>query len=265
MLLSEKILMLRKKQGWSQEEFAEKLGVSRQSVSKWESASASPDISKLVEIADIFGVSTDYLLKDSDNPVPVSDNTKTLSLKDAQGFIEDKSTAGNKTALGVLMCILAPVLLIASSCSFMPKAAMPISLIILFALVCAAVIQFILTSQYLKKYKFLDEVDFTLEPAAQKYIQSEKRSYEKTATRGLIAGVLLCITSPVPLIISSFFDAGDDVYILLTSLLFVIVAAGVCILIHSGSKMSAFNQLLCEEDFSPRRTSLQSRLKRTKK
>lgn len=62
MLLSEKILMLRKKQGWSQEELAEKLGVSRQSVSKWESASASPDISKLVEIADIFEVSTDYLL-----------------------------------------------------------------------------------------------------------------------------------------------------------------------------------------------------------
>lgn len=72
MLLSEKILMLRKKQGWSQEELAEKLGVSRQSVSKWESASASPDISKLVEIADIFEVSTDYLLKDTDNPAPVS-------------------------------------------------------------------------------------------------------------------------------------------------------------------------------------------------
>ena len=77
MLLSEKILMLRKKQGWSQEELAEKLGVSRQSVSKWESASASPDISKLVEIADIFEVSTDYLLKDTDTPAPVSDSTKT--------------------------------------------------------------------------------------------------------------------------------------------------------------------------------------------
>ena len=253
MLLSEKILMLRKKHGWSQEELDEKLGVSRQSVSKWESASASPDISKLVEIADIFDVSTDYLLKDTDAPAPapVSDISKTLSLKEAQVFVEDKITAGNKTALGVLMCILAPVLLIASSCSFMPKAAMPISLVILFALVCAAVIQFILTSQYLKKYKFLDEVDFTLDPAAQKYIQTEKQSYEKTATRGLITGVLLCIISPVPLIVSSFFDASDNVYIQLTSLLLVIIASGVYILIHSGSKMSAFNQLLCEEDFSP--------------
>ena len=49
-----------------------------------------------------------------------------------------------------------------------------------------------------------------------------------------------------------FFDASDDVYILLTSLLLVIVAAGVYVLIRSGSKMSAFNQLLCEEDFSPK-------------
>ena len=190
--------------------------------------------------------------QDTDTPAPVSDSTKTLSLKEVQGFVDDKSTAGNKTALGVLLCILAPVLLISSSCSFMPKAAMPVALIILFALACAAVIQFILTSQYLKKYKFLDEAGFTLEPASQKYIQSEKQSYEKTATGGLITGVLLCIISPVPLIISSFFDASDDVYILLTSLLLVIVAAGVYVLIHSGSKMSAFNQLLCEEDFSPK-------------
>ena len=71
MLLSEKILMLRKKQGWSQEELAEKLGVSRQSVSKWESASASPDISKLVEIADIFEVSTDYLLTRREQEIPL--------------------------------------------------------------------------------------------------------------------------------------------------------------------------------------------------
>ena len=70
MLLSEKILMLRKKQGWSQEELAEKLGVSRQSVSKWESASASPDISKLVEIANIFEVSTDYLLTRREQEIP---------------------------------------------------------------------------------------------------------------------------------------------------------------------------------------------------
>ena len=49
MNLSEKIMMLRKKEGWSQEELAEKLNVSRQSVSKWESGQAKPDLDKIID------------------------------------------------------------------------------------------------------------------------------------------------------------------------------------------------------------------------
>ena len=64
MILADKIIDLRKKNGWSQEELAEKLGVSRQSVSKWESAMSTPDMGRIVEMSNIFGVSTDYLLKD---------------------------------------------------------------------------------------------------------------------------------------------------------------------------------------------------------
>lgn len=64
MILADKILNLRKSLGWSQEELAEKMNVSRQSVSKWESAAAIPDINRILELASIFGVTTDYLLKD---------------------------------------------------------------------------------------------------------------------------------------------------------------------------------------------------------
>lgn len=69
MNISEKILKLRKEKGLSQEAFAEKLGVSRQSVSKWESSGSLPDIDKIIAMSELFGVSTDYLLKDeaSDN------------------------------------------------------------------------------------------------------------------------------------------------------------------------------------------------------
>ena len=63
MAISDKIQNLRKENGLSQEAFAEKLGVSRQSVSKWESGAAMPDIDKIVSISETFGVSTDYLLK----------------------------------------------------------------------------------------------------------------------------------------------------------------------------------------------------------
>ena len=64
MILAEKIAEQRKKNGWSQEELAEKLSVSRQSVSKWESAQSVPDLNRVLKLAEIFGVTTDYLLKD---------------------------------------------------------------------------------------------------------------------------------------------------------------------------------------------------------
>ena len=64
MIFAEKVLALRRRNGWSQEELAEKAGVSRQSISKWESAASIPDIDKILVLARVFGVSTDYLLKD---------------------------------------------------------------------------------------------------------------------------------------------------------------------------------------------------------
>ena len=59
MILAEKIAALRKKNGWSQEDLAMELNVSRQSVSKWESAASIPDLDKILQLSRIFGVSTD--------------------------------------------------------------------------------------------------------------------------------------------------------------------------------------------------------------
>ena len=72
MLLSEKIMSLRKRNGWSQEELAQQLGVSRQSVSKWESMASMPDIQKIMSMSELFGVSTDYLLKDELEELPTT-------------------------------------------------------------------------------------------------------------------------------------------------------------------------------------------------
>lgn len=65
MKINEKIYTLRKKFGWSQDELADKLSVSRQSVSKWETGDSIPEPAKLLALAKIFSVSTDYLLDDS--------------------------------------------------------------------------------------------------------------------------------------------------------------------------------------------------------
>lgn len=73
MHLSEKILLLRKQQGLSQEALAEQLGVSRQAVSRWETGSALPDAGNLLQLSRLFGVTTDSLLCDESAPTsPVS-------------------------------------------------------------------------------------------------------------------------------------------------------------------------------------------------
>ena len=82
MILADKIIEERKKNGWTQEDLAQKLGVSRQSVSKWESAGAIPDLKKIIQLADLFGVSTDYLLKDEVEKVKEQPNQYSLILMD---------------------------------------------------------------------------------------------------------------------------------------------------------------------------------------
>lgn len=109
MIVSEKMARLRKR-GLSQEELAQKIGVSRQSVSKWESAQSMPDMNKVIALSEYFGVSTDYLLKDDlelsdEAPLQevggggVADDGEALrpvSLEDATSF--SRTTAGTPSS-----------------------------------------------------------------------------------------------------------------------------------------------------------------------
>lgn len=65
MNIAEKIVLLRKKKGISQEELANELHTSRQAVSKWENDQSTPDLAKVVALSQYFGVTTDYLLTDN--------------------------------------------------------------------------------------------------------------------------------------------------------------------------------------------------------
>jgi len=88
MKLPDKIIKHRKANGWSQEDFAEKLNVSRQAVSRWENGTALPDVQNILQISKLFHVTTDYLLNEeyeSDNDIPAvktaTEETEALFLK----------------------------------------------------------------------------------------------------------------------------------------------------------------------------------------
>ena len=127
MILADKIINERKRNGWSQEELAEQLDVSRQSISKWESAQAIPDIQKIIRMADIFGVSTDYLLKDEMEPAdmavtPVSfvesdqPDTVKVSMEEANDFLDAEMRRTPRFANMVSLCVIAPAVLLAALC-----------------------------------------------------------------------------------------------------------------------------------------------------
>lgn len=81
MTVSEKIYTLRTRLGLSQEELAEKLGVSRQSVSKWETGQSVPDLEKIIKLADLFGVSVDELVREEERPQPPQPETQVVYIK----------------------------------------------------------------------------------------------------------------------------------------------------------------------------------------
>ncbi|MBQ8835290.1 MAG: helix-turn-helix transcriptional regulator [Oscillospiraceae bacterium] len=72
MKFEEKLIIQRKRLGFSQEELAARIGVSRQAVSRWELGSTMPDAPNLVKLADLFGVTTDYLLRENQTDEPYS-------------------------------------------------------------------------------------------------------------------------------------------------------------------------------------------------
>lgn len=69
----EKLTELRRKAGLSQEQLADRLGVTRQSVSKWESGAAMPELGKLIALSELFGVSIDYLVKEENVSDPLAE------------------------------------------------------------------------------------------------------------------------------------------------------------------------------------------------
>ena len=97
MTIADRIQSLRKAQGMSQEELADRVGVSRQAVSKWESEQATPDLDKVVIMSDIFEVTTDYLLKGIE-PVKTDDHKTMADVLD-QRILTEKNSKRAKTAL----------------------------------------------------------------------------------------------------------------------------------------------------------------------
>ena len=276
MILADKIIDLRKKAGWSQEELAQQLGVSRQSVSKWEGAQSIPDIDKILQMSRIFGVSTDYLLKDeielpAEEPA-AADSTPALrrvSMEEASRYLALSRETAPKLALATFLCVISPVCLIflagLSSGGFVPiteTAAAGIGLCVLMILVAIGVTLFITSAAKVKDFEFIGNEPFETEYGVSGMVRERRKAYEPTASRCTILGVVLCILAVVPLMLGVGLASSDvaallvrvapaDVYAAAAvDALLLLVACGVGVLVWSGTYTGAMDQLLEEGDYT---------------
>lgn len=264
MILADKIVSLRKKAGWSQEDLAEKLGVTRQSVSKWEGAQSVPDMDKVVMMSRLFGVSTDFLLKDEleeETPCAAAQDDDTplrrVSLTQASAYLALRKAAAPKIAIATALCIISPVTLILlagmSEVQRFPisgNAAAGIGLCVMLGLVALAVSIFLRTSAEAKEYRFLEEEPFETEYGVEGMVRQRQREYKDTHTRLVTVGVVLCVLAAVPLFAAMCINGSDLLYIAAVCALLVLVAIGCLALVTAGVYQGAMEQLLEEGDYT---------------
>lgn len=263
-MLGDKIIALRKKEGWTQEEFANQLNVSRQSVSKWEGGQSIPDVEKIIQMSQIFGVTIDYLLKEEQSEVAeevVADfggkPLRSLSLEEANDYLDKSESAGGKIALGVFLCILSPILLMISLAnrnavwfSISETFTLSIAIVVLLVMVAGAVGLFITGGKQLEAYEFLEKEIFETKYGVTDMVNKRKRDYEGTHTRLMVVGVMCCILAVLPIVVSSILVGTAGIVFLGVSLTLVLVATGVYILIETETKWSSYQKLLQEGEYS---------------
>lgn len=254
MILADKIIEERKKNGWSQEELASKLGVSRQAVSKWESAGSIPDLQRILQMSELFGVTTDYLLKDEIEEERLNEyvETKTIkvSMKEANQYLDMKSKGSRIVANATSLCILSPVPLIVLGTMTEDHTLVGFSLVFLLVLVAIAVYLFVNYGLRESHMQHLEKESFETEYGVSGMVRERREQYESTFTRNIAIGVVLCILSVIPTIMAGVMEVEDYMSGISVGLLLIIVSIGVNILIRAGMIKSSYDTLLQEGEYT---------------
>lgn len=270
MIIADKIIENRKKNGWSQEELAEKLGVSRQSVSKWESAQSIPDMKKILLLSETFGVSTDYLLRDEIEErqemetvqvdLGTEDEVRSVSMEEANAFLLHNEKAARSISTGVMLCILSPIILILLAgmsemgmISIGEEVAEIGGTVILLIMVSIAVALFLMAALKGKEYEYLENSFIDTEYGVSGMVKDRSGNYAEIHSRLLIVGIMLCVIAVIPLLgLEAMRHSNNTDFLPLigVAVLLAMVAAGVKLIVLTCIRQGGYQKLLETGDYS---------------
>lgn len=292
MILAEKITELRKKNGWSQEALANHLGVSRQAISKWESAQSTPDLDRILAMSEVFGVSTDLLMKDELELAPVigyafgdddggpSADTRSaaeietealvhrVSMEEANAYLRTVRETVRPFGLGVSLCVvsLVPLLILANlsedpAFGISESVASAIGVGALFLLAAFGVTLIILTSSRLGKWSWLEKDLIETAYGVTGMVKQHREDFRPRLITQIATGVALCIMAIVPLVVLE--TLAEDTASTLVSegfasavglgIMFSLAAVAVYLFVTAAVPWGAFHKLLEEGDYSRKR------------
>jgi transcriptional regulator with XRE-family HTH domain len=256
MILAEKIARLRKKVGWSQEELAEKMNVSRQSVSKWESTNSIPDLNRIILLADIFDVSTDFLLKDENEVFDSRDESREpdtiqVNLEQAVKYIENKMEVSALVTKGVILCLCSVVPLFfflamaeSNRLNMTGDIAAAIGVVSILIMVSIGISFFIKTNRYKSDIAVIDNEAFELAYGVHSVFKEKLEKFRAIYNQRLSVGIFMFIISFAPLMFVSIFSDSVDMILMMLIVLFLMIAAGIYIVASVSAKFDAYNNIL---------------------
>lgn len=256
MNLAEKIIKLRKQVGWSQEELAEQLDVSRQSVSKWESGNSVPDLKKIVKLASLFSVSTDDLLTAESDAMdthyqPHTNAVKQINLQQALSYSDSKMVVSVLTIKGIILslCSVIPLFLLLTITNIFPtimsqKSASVLGLLGLLILVATAAYFLIKTTQYQDEHNVIEKQDFELRQEVRDAFNQRLRVFIPRYHRILVGGIFLCMVSFVPLVVVNSLFAAAEWSLVMVSLMFIMIAIGIALVVSATTQHNVYKMLL---------------------
>jgi len=272
MILADKIIKLRKQSAWSQEELAEKMNISRQSVSKWESANSIPDLNRIIMLADIFDVSTDFLLKDEYETFEAKVENKDssvaqISMEQALKYVEQKMETSVLTTKGVMLCLCSVIPLFfflamaeTSRLNLTGDMAAGLGVLSIVIMVSIAISFFIKINQYENDVAVIDNEPFELAYGVHSAFQEKLQKFRPQYNLRLSIAIFLFIFSFVPMMFSGMFFEGTDITLMMLIVLMLIIATGIYIISPVSARFEAYNNILKDNTEQSKRSKRAEKL-----
>lgn len=242
MILADKLINLRKKEGMTQEDLANLIGVSRQSISKWESQMAMPDLDKIVKLSKIFGVSTDFLLDENLGMEQIvieetaEDLTKIIDLPSLNDYLDSFKKIASSMTLAVPLVILSPIPVL-----LLEDINESVGIFIFLALIALAVGLFINAGFIGHKYEFIEKEPYNFSYGVEGIIEKNIEEYRPIFKRNVIIAIAIFILSPA---IYMLFDMDTENSTMAIVLFLIMTAVAVALISYTAIKFTSYTEIL---------------------